>query len=103
MRTEPRRLPRLVVGGLGLLTLIFVMSGTNVFAQDAPVGGIEELKDERERVAREAALSVSEIDIHTATVDEVTAALDEIAAFVEIQQARLEDASGQYELSLIHI
>ncbi len=67
--------------------------------QDAPAN-LEELKDERERIAREAALAARDIDVVTASVDEVTAALDELAAFVEIQQIRLDEAEGKYENAL---
>lgn len=103
MRIEPRRVLQLLVGALALLSLTFAASGTDLFAQDEEPDGLEALKEERERIAREAAQSVSEIDIHTATVDQVSAALDEISAFVEIQEARLEDAQGQYDSALASI
>lgn len=64
---------------------------------------IEDLKEERERTAKEAALAVGDIDIVTATVEEVTQALDDLAAFVNLQRIRLQEAETAYEASLASI
>ena len=63
-----------------LLILGLSVPVTELFAQDeeAP-SALDELKDERERLAREAAASAQGIDVRTATVDEVTAALEELS------------------------
>ena len=61
---------------------------------------IDDLKDERERAVKEAALSVAQIDVVTATVDEVTKALDDLAAFVDLQRIRLDEAQNAYDDSL---
>lgn len=64
---------------------------------------IDDLKEEREQTAKEAALAVGDIDIVTATVEEVTKALDDLAAFVNIQRIRLQEAETAYEASLASI
>ena len=95
-----RVFPASVAVAMLILTFVFAFA-TNVWAQtgDAPVG-LDDLKDEREQVAREAALASQDIDVATASLEEVTKALDEIAAFVEIQRIRLEDAEARYQSSL---
>lgn len=82
--------------GLGVVVLVPFLA---VGAQD-DVEQLEDLKEERERIAREAAVAVGAIDVVTATVDEVTAALDELEAFVSLQRSRLEDARRQYDAAL---
>ncbi len=76
-------------------------SASDLFAQDdeAP-SSLDELKDARERAAREAAISAQGIDVRTATVEEVTKALEEISAFVELQQIRLDEAEAGYRASI---
>lgn len=82
--------------GLGVAVLApFLAAG----AQD-DVEDLDDLKDERDRVVREAAVAVGEIDVVTATVGEVTKALDELEVFVSLQQTRLEDAQRQYDAAL---
>ncbi len=92
------------------LAWVFVVFG-GLFAATVTVGAqyseddkeIEDLKEERERTAKEAALAVGDIDIVTATVEEVTQALDDLAAFVNLQRIRLEEAETAYEASLASI
>lgn len=100
MRFDPRRVHGYLVLIVLLLAIALVLPATNATAQDDTPTDLEELKEERERTAREAALATQDIDVRTATVEEVTAALDEIAAFVEIQQIRLEEAESSYRSSL---
>jgi hypothetical protein len=61
---------------------------------------IEELKEERERVTKEAAIAVGDIDVVTATVEEVTKALDDLTAFVDLQRIRLDEATSSYQAAL---
>ncbi|MFT7473111.1 MAG: hypothetical protein ACI81L_000022 [Verrucomicrobiales bacterium] len=61
---------------------------------------IEELKEERERVAKEAAIAVGDIDVVTATVEDVTKALDALAVFVDLQRIRLDEATSFYDAAL---
>lgn len=53
---------------------------------------LEDLKAEREQVLEEAAESVEDIDVATASVEEVAEALDELNAFVAFHESRLADA-----------
>lgn len=101
MSMQPSRVRLWVLFFGALVALAVVLPINDVFAQEdeAPTS-LEELKDERERTAREAAFAARDIDVVTATVDEVTQALDEIAAFVEIQQIRLDDAEALYQNAL---
>ena len=101
MSTDSRRqrAPRIIFALLLILGLSVPV--TDLVAQDGETPlELDELKDERERLAREAATSALGIDVRTATVEEVTAALDEIAEFVEIQQIRLNQAEASYQASI---
>ena len=101
MSLLPRRISLVVLFIVAALAFAVSLPLDDVFAQDDELPtDLEELKDERERTAREAAFAVRDIDVVTASVEEVTKALDEIAAFVEIQQIRLEEAESLYENSL---
>jgi len=91
---------------VGVFIAVFAL-----FAVTATVGAqfaeddkeIDDLKEERERTAKEAALAVGDIDVVTATVEEVTQALDDLAAFVDLQRIRLQEAETAYEASLASI
>ena len=88
-----------------ILVLAIALPAADLVAQDEEEGqdgqeepeGLDELKEERERVAREAALAAQNIDVRTATVEEVTRALDEIAEFVAIQELRLGEAEASHQ------
>ena len=97
----PRRVLYVFLSAVVISLSVLAISTTDIWAQtgDAPVG-IDDLRDEREQNAREAALAVQGIDVVTATVDELAAALDEMQAFVDIQQIRLEEAEARYEASV---
>lgn len=84
----------------GLLSVTVVSVGAQYSEDDQE---IDELKEERERTAKEAALAVGDIDVVTATVEEVTQALDDLADFVNLQQIRLQEAETAYEASLASI
>ena len=101
MSIEPSRprVSRFIVAALLILGLSVPVSELVAQDEEAP-SAIDELKDERERLAREAAISAQGIDVRTATVEEVTAALEEIAEFVEIQRIRLSQAEASYEASI---
>lgn len=101
MSIEPSRprVSRFIVAALLILGLSLPVSELVAQDEEAP-SAIDELKDERERLAREAAISAQGIDVRTATVEEVTAALEEIAEFVEIQRIRLSQAEASYEASI---
>lgn len=81
------------------LSVLVAVPQVRLLAQD-DIDQLEDLQDERDRVAREAAIAIGEIDVVTATVDEVTAALDELAAFVELQQIRLDEAHARHDAAL---
>lgn len=91
-----------------ILVLAIALPAADLVAQDEEEGqdgqeepeGLDELKEERERVAREAALAAQNIDVRTATVEEVTRALDEIAEFVAIQELRLGEAEASHQSSV---
>ena len=82
-----------------LAASLVAIPAVQVWAQD-DAQEIEELKEERERVAKEAAIAVGDIDVVTATVEEVTRALDDLAAFVNLQQIRLDEATASHQSSL---
>lgn len=95
MWKEPGRVR--VILSVAIVAFALIGSTPLVWGQEEDRSTIDELKEERERVAREAIESVAEIDVHSASVQEVTDALDEIAAFVQLQQARLDDAEAEYD------
>lgn len=96
--SQVRRSVGRLVGALILLaSAALVVPLVPALAQDDDVQELEELRDERERVAREAALAVVQIDVVTATVEDVTQALDDLDALVTLQRARLEEAERSYE------
>ncbi len=100
MSIEPGRVQQFALFTIALLALFVAFPVSDIFAQDELGSDLDELKDQREENAREAALAAADIDVVTATVEEVTQALDEIAALVEIQQIRLGEAQDRYESSL---
>ena len=78
-------------------SVLFVAPQVALLAQDDDIEQLEELQEERDQVAKNAAIAVGEIDVVTATVDEVTEALDELAAFVSLQEIRLEEAQARHD------
>ncbi len=81
----------------GVLALSSVVVDAQFSEEDAE---IDDLKEERERAVKEAALAVSEIDVFEATVDQLAKALDDLNALVELQEIRLESAEKAYQSSL---
>ncbi len=95
---------RIVLAGALVIFLILSSVAINGSVVDAQYGDedaeIDDLKEERERAVKEAALAVSEIDVFTATVDQLAKALDDLNALVELQEIRLETAEKAYQAAL---
>lgn len=86
-----------------LLAVLAVLSGVLVVvglgAPGADAQSLSELKQERERVARERAQAAASIDALKAEQSQVVAALDAIQADVDLQEARLADARAAADLA----
>ena len=91
MRFRGRRAPIFLIVA-GLIGLGFLgVSSDFLIAQD-DVEELEDLKEEQDRIEREAARAMLDIDVVNATVEEVSEALDQLAAVVDTHQARVESA-----------
>ena len=91
MRFRGRRAPIFLIVA-GLIGFGFLgVSSDFLIAQD-DVEELEDLKEEQDRIEREAARATLDIDVVNATVEEVSEALDQLAAVVDTHQARVESA-----------
>ncbi len=95
---DRRHLRALILVLLVVITPVF--TGGVLLAQDDDVEELDDLKEERDRVEREAALAAAQIDVVQASVEEVTKALDELAAFVDKHRARVEDAEQAHRKAI---
>ena len=97
--------PALVVWAVAV-ALILLFSSALVQAQgDGPQEDLtlEELQEQQEVLAQEAAEVAASIDLSEATVEEVSNALDELGTLTDLQQIRLEDATARYDSAIARV
>lgn len=103
MRLEGKFTSPALVVPVVLMGLLLLFSSALVQAQgDGPQEELtlEELQEQREILAQEAAEAAAAIDVSNATVAEVEQALAELGELTDLQKIRLEDATTQYESAL---
>lgn len=87
----PTSIPR----ALGAVVALLLTLGLTTFAVGAQddVTELEELKEEREAIQAELADQAVKVDAATADFDTLVEALDDVNALVDLQEARLADAT----------
>ena len=103
MRVETKPVSLLFVVSVVFVGLILAFSSGLLHAQgDGPaeVLTLEELQEQREILAAEAAAAASSVDVATSSVAEIAAALEELAELSNIHQIRLDEATDRYNSAI---